>query len=92
MAETFGLHPAPMTAQMFVNAGMEHMEKYGGVKKRWMIIGISFQAPNVNTSPRLPTRTTSTRSTIRKNNEIGLVDPETILGNPNSRKNTPSTK
>ncbi|PAV87820.1 hypothetical protein WR25_06060 [Diploscapter pachys] len=29
MAETFGLHPAPMTAQMFVNAGMEHMQKYG---------------------------------------------------------------
>ena len=34
MAETFGLHPAPMTAQMFVNAGMEHMEKYGGVRPR----------------------------------------------------------
>ncbi len=29
MAETYGLFPAPMTAQMFGNAGKEHMEKYG---------------------------------------------------------------
>lgn len=29
MAETYGLFPAPITAQMFANAGKEHMEKYG---------------------------------------------------------------
>uniref|UniRef100_A0A914XJ86 Uncharacterized protein n=1 Tax=Plectus sambesii TaxID=2011161 RepID=A0A914XJ86_9BILA len=29
MSETYGLFPAPMTAQMFGNAGKEHMEKYG---------------------------------------------------------------
>ncbi|TMS32242.1 hypothetical protein L596_000109 [Steinernema carpocapsae] len=29
MANTYGLFPAPMTAQMFGNAGLEHMEKYG---------------------------------------------------------------
>uniref|UniRef100_A0A7E4W7G9 Sterol carrier protein 2 n=1 Tax=Panagrellus redivivus TaxID=6233 RepID=A0A7E4W7G9_PANRE len=29
MAETYGLFPAPMTCQMFTNAGKEHMEKYG---------------------------------------------------------------
>lgn len=30
MADTFGLHPAPITSQMFANAGIEHMRKYGG--------------------------------------------------------------
>ncbi|CAJ0569357.1 unnamed protein product, partial [Mesorhabditis spiculigera] len=29
MADTYGLFPAPITAQMFGNAGKEHMEKYG---------------------------------------------------------------
>lgn len=29
MSETYGLEPAPMTAQMFGNAAKEHMEKYG---------------------------------------------------------------
>ncbi|XP_013407713.1 non-specific lipid-transfer protein [Lingula anatina] len=29
MANTFGLEPSPVTAQMFGNAGREHMEKYG---------------------------------------------------------------
>lgn len=29
MADTYGLQAAPMTAQMFGNAGKEHMEKYG---------------------------------------------------------------
>ncbi|VDM51060.1 unnamed protein product [Toxocara canis] len=31
MAETYGLFPAPITAQMFANAGKEHMEKYGEI-------------------------------------------------------------
>jgi len=29
IADTFGLEPSPITAQMFGNAGKEHMEKYG---------------------------------------------------------------
>lgn len=29
MNDTYGLFPAPITAQMFGNAGKEHMEKYG---------------------------------------------------------------
>jgi sterol carrier protein 2 len=29
MSDTYGLFPAPMTCQMFTNAGKEHMEKYG---------------------------------------------------------------
>uniref|UniRef100_A0A0K0FRA0 Sterol carrier protein 2 n=1 Tax=Strongyloides venezuelensis TaxID=75913 RepID=A0A0K0FRA0_STRVS len=29
MSETYGLFPAPITCQMFGNAGKEHMEKYG---------------------------------------------------------------
>ncbi|GMR39601.1 hypothetical protein PMAYCL1PPCAC_09796, partial [Pristionchus mayeri] len=29
MSDTFGLHPAPITAQMFGNAALEHMKKYG---------------------------------------------------------------
>ncbi|CAI4227307.1 unnamed protein product [Auanema sp. JU1783] len=29
MSDTYGLQPAPITAQMFGNAGLEHMEKYG---------------------------------------------------------------
>lgn len=29
MADTYGLQAAPITAQMFGNAGKEHMEKYG---------------------------------------------------------------
>ncbi|VDM61904.1 unnamed protein product [Angiostrongylus costaricensis] len=29
IADTYGLFPAPMMAQMFGNAGKEHMEKYG---------------------------------------------------------------
>ncbi|KAK0394264.1 hypothetical protein QR680_000661 [Steinernema hermaphroditum] len=29
MANTYGLFPSPITAQMFGNAGLEHMEKYG---------------------------------------------------------------
>ncbi|VDO50965.1 unnamed protein product, partial [Haemonchus placei] len=28
MSDTYGLFPAPITAQMFANAGKEHMEKY----------------------------------------------------------------
>lgn len=31
MSDTYGLHPAPITAQMFGNAGKEHMEKYGNI-------------------------------------------------------------
>jgi hypothetical protein len=29
MAETHGIAPAPVTPQMFGNAGREHMAKYG---------------------------------------------------------------
>lgn len=29
IANTFGIEKAPMAAQMFGNAGREHMEKYG---------------------------------------------------------------
>uniref|UniRef100_A0A2A6CTW8 Daf-22.1a n=1 Tax=Pristionchus pacificus TaxID=54126 RepID=A0A2A6CTW8_PRIPA len=29
MSNTFGLQPAPITAQMFGNAALEHMQKYG---------------------------------------------------------------
>lgn len=29
MADTYGLQAAPITSQMFGNAGREHMEKYG---------------------------------------------------------------
>lgn len=29
MSDTYGLHPAPITSQMFANAGKEHMEKFG---------------------------------------------------------------
>jgi sterol carrier protein 2 len=29
VANTFGLEKAPMAAQMFGNAGREHMQKYG---------------------------------------------------------------
>lgn len=29
MADTYGLNAAPITSQMFGNAGREHMEKYG---------------------------------------------------------------
>lgn len=29
IANTFGIERAPMAAQMFGNAGREHMEKYG---------------------------------------------------------------
>lgn len=29
MSDTYGLFPAPITCQMFGNAGLEHMEKYG---------------------------------------------------------------
>ena len=31
MAETHGIAPAPVTPQMFGNAGREHMDKYGKI-------------------------------------------------------------
>ena len=31
MAKNYGIAAAPITAQMFGNAGKEHMEKYGEV-------------------------------------------------------------
>ena len=31
MADKFGIAPAPITPQMFANAGREHMAKYGDI-------------------------------------------------------------
>uniref|UniRef100_A0AC35TYF4 Sterol carrier protein 2 n=1 Tax=Rhabditophanes sp. KR3021 TaxID=114890 RepID=A0AC35TYF4_9BILA len=39
MAETYGLFPAPITCQMFANAGKEHMEKYGTKREHFAKIG-----------------------------------------------------
>lgn len=35
MNETYGLFPAPITAQMFGNAAKEHMEKYGSKREHY---------------------------------------------------------
>ncbi|CAI5441392.1 unnamed protein product [Caenorhabditis angaria] len=35
MAETYGLQPVPITAQMFGNAALEHMEKYGSKREHY---------------------------------------------------------
>jgi len=39
IAETYGLVPAPITAQMFGAAGREHMEKYGTKREHFAKIG-----------------------------------------------------
>ncbi|CAD6191402.1 unnamed protein product [Caenorhabditis auriculariae] len=35
MSETFGLQPSPITAQMFGNAALEHMQKYGSKREHY---------------------------------------------------------
>jgi hypothetical protein len=66
IADTYGLVPAPITAQMFGNAGREHMEKYGGRDLERNSSKSRFQALNASISLKLATKTTCIPCTIRK--------------------------
>uniref|UniRef100_A0A914C2Y0 propanoyl-CoA C-acyltransferase n=1 Tax=Acrobeloides nanus TaxID=290746 RepID=A0A914C2Y0_9BILA len=48
MAETYGLFPAPITCQMFGNAGLEHMEKYGTKREHFAKIAYKNHLHSVN--------------------------------------------
>uniref|UniRef100_A0A915B7X0 Sterol carrier protein 2 n=4 Tax=Parascaris univalens TaxID=6257 RepID=A0A915B7X0_PARUN len=48
MAETYGIFPAPITAQMFANAGKEHMEKYGTKREHFAKIAHKNHLHSVN--------------------------------------------
>ncbi|XP_004364627.1 sterol carrier protein 2 [Capsaspora owczarzaki ATCC 30864] len=48
MAETRGLEASPMTAQMFGNAGREHMEKYGTTKEHFAKIAYKNHKHSAN--------------------------------------------
>ena len=48
MSETYGLFPAPITAQMFGNAGKEHMEKYGTKREHFAKIAHKNHLHSVN--------------------------------------------
>ncbi|MFH4975785.1 hypothetical protein AB6A40_002494, partial [Gnathostoma spinigerum] len=48
MAETYGLHAAPITAQMFGNAAKEHMEKYGTRREHFARIAQKNHRHSVN--------------------------------------------
>uniref|UniRef100_A0A0N4Z3C2 Sterol carrier protein 2 n=1 Tax=Parastrongyloides trichosuri TaxID=131310 RepID=A0A0N4Z3C2_PARTI len=48
MAETYGLEPAPITCQMFGNAGKEHMEKYGTKREHFAKIAYKNHLHSVN--------------------------------------------
>jgi sterol carrier protein 2 len=48
MADTYGLFPAPITAQMFGNAGKEHMEKYGTKREHFAKIAYKNHLHSVN--------------------------------------------
>lgn len=80
MINRYGLQAAPATAQMFGNAGKEHMEKYGDfflskTKAVFTLLKsdglvrygvIFFQAQSPNTLPKSPGKTTSIPQTTRK--------------------------
>lgn len=48
LAATYGISPAPMAAQMFGAAGMEHMEKYGTTKEHLAKIAMKNHKHSVN--------------------------------------------
>ncbi|OQR68744.1 non-specific lipid-transfer protein-like, partial [Tropilaelaps mercedesae] len=48
LAATYGISPAPMAAQMFGAAGMEHMEKYGTTKEQLAKIAVKNHKHSVN--------------------------------------------
>lgn len=48
MAELAGLDPSPMTAQMFGNAGIEHMQKYGTKPEHFAKIAYKNHKHSVN--------------------------------------------
>lgn len=51
LAATYGIAPAPMAAQLFGAAGMEHMEKYGTTKEQLAKIAVKNHKHSVN-NPR----------------------------------------
>ncbi|XP_022672911.1 non-specific lipid-transfer protein-like isoform X1 [Varroa jacobsoni] len=48
LASTYGISPAPMAAQMFGAAGIEHMEKYGTTKEQLAMIAVKNHKHSVN--------------------------------------------
>lgn len=48
MAEAHDLTPAPMTAQIFGNAGIEHMKKYGTKPEHFAKIAYKNHKHSVN--------------------------------------------
>lgn len=67
MADTYGLHPSPITCQMFANAGKEHMEKYGNNQKFQK--NSIFQVLNASILQKLLTKTIYIRWIIRKSGD-----------------------
>lgn len=51
ISETYGIEPSPMAAQIFGNAGREHMEKYGTTTEHFAKIALKNHKHSIN-NPR----------------------------------------
>jgi sterol carrier protein 2 len=67
--DTFGIEPHPMTAQMFGNAGREHMQKYGTKPEHFAKIGWKNHKHSIN-NPRSQFRDEYTLDEILKSRMI----------------------
>ncbi|XP_018495033.1 non-specific lipid-transfer protein isoform X2 [Galendromus occidentalis] len=69
LAATYGISPAPMAAQMFGAAGMEHMEKYGTTKEQLAKIAVKNHKHSVN-NPNSQFRTEHTLQEVLESPEV----------------------